>query len=250
MNYKPFPDAFWAETQKTLSLLKKEVAVPLVAAFDADGTLWDSDLGENFFQYQIDHGCVDLPAHAWNHYLELKKKNNDPREAYLWLAQINQGQTLKQVREWSQAAFDEIQPVPLFSEQKKLIDLFLQHHVQIYIVTASVTWAVETGARALGLAPENVIGVETLVQNNVISSEACLPITYRQGKADALLQKTKGIRPFFASGNTLGDAELMQVATHLRLAVSAASRDDKLFHSENELMKLAEKNKWFSHRFL
>ncbi len=250
MNYKPFSDAFWASTEKTLAGLKNQSALPLVATFDADGTLWDTDLGENFFHYQIDHKLVDLPAQAWNHYLELKKKNNDPREAYLWLAQINQGQTLKQVRDWSQAAFDEIQPVPLFSEQKKLIDLFLQNQVQVYIVTASVSWAVESGARALGLSSENVIGIQTLVQNEVITNQPILPITYRQGKADALLQKTNGIQPFFASGNTLGDAELLQAATHIRLAVSAASRDDKLFQSENELMKLAEKNNWFSHRFI
>ena len=28
---------------------------PYYAAFDADCTLWDRDLGEQFFQYQIDH---------------------------------------------------------------------------------------------------------------------------------------------------------------------------------------------------
>lgn len=250
MNYKPYPEDFWIKINQTLDTLKQIDSASLYAAFDADGTLWDTDLGENFFQYQIDHKCIDLPSQPWNYYLELKNKNNDPREAYTWLAQINKTQDLEQVRKWSQAAFEEIQPLPIFTEQKKLIDLFLQNQIPIYIVTASVTWAVEPGARALGLNHENVIGVETVVTENKITEVPILPITYRQGKVDALLKKTNGLRPFFASGNTLGDSELLLAATNLQLAVSAASRDDKLFQTENELMKLAQKNNWLSHRFI
>ena len=250
MNYKPYPDTLWTKVEETIQTLKSNSSHPLIAAFDADGTLWDTDLGENFFQYQIDHHCVPLPANPFNYYLELKKKNGDPREAYAWLAQINKDQTISDVRKWSQSAFDELVPFPLFTEQKRLIELFLENQVHIYIVTASVSWAVETGAKTLGIPIENVIGIETLIQNNLVTSETLLPITYRQGKADALLKRTNGVRPFFASGNTTGDTELLNCATHLQLAVSAASRDDKLFQAEKELKQIADKNNWWSHRFI
>jgi len=128
--------------------------------------------------------------------------------------------------------------------------LLLEHRVQVFIVTASIKWAVEPGARALGLKDENVIGVETALKNGLITTEKVLPITYRQGKVEALLQKTGGIRPFLASGNSTGDIELLQSASHIRLAVSAASRDDKLFKTENELQQIAEKNSWWRHRFI
>ena len=250
MNYKPYPENFWTKVDEIVQNLKANSSHPLIAAFDADGTLWDTDLGENFFQYQIDHQCVSLPSKPFNYYHELKKKSGDPREAYMWLAQINKDQTITEVRKWSQAAYDELVPFPLFSEQKQLIDLFLQHQVQIYIVTASVSWAVEPGAKALGIPIGNIVGVETLIKNNLVTTEPVLPITYRQGKADALLKRTNGVRPFFASGNTTGDTELLTSATHLRLAVSAASRDDQLFQTENELKTIADKNKWWSHRFI
>lgn len=249
MNYKSFPPEYWSEINAVIQDLKAKNQ-PLFAAFDADGTLWDTDLGENFFQFQIDQKSVPLPPDPWAHYLEMKKVNGDPRDAYAWLAQINDGVELKEVRRWAQEAFDSIQPKPIFAEQKKLIELLQKNSVQIYIVTASIKWAVEPGARALGLTDENVIGIETEVMDGRVSREKKYPITYRQGKTEALLARTNGIKPFLAAGNTIGDFELLQSATHIRLAVSAASRDDRLFKSENELFAKAEENRWWRHRFI
>lgn len=250
MNYKRFPDDFWQKIETTITDLKSKSTQPLVAAFDADGTLWDTDLGENFFHYQIEHKQVPLPPEPFQEYLDKKAINNDPRDAYVWLAQINQGKTLSEVRDWATLAFQSIQPSPIFVDQKKLIDLFLKNNIDVYIVTASIKWAVEPGARALGLTNDHVIGVETEVHDNIISDKAVLPITYRHGKVDALLKQTNGRFPFFSSGNSSGDIELLQAATHLRLAVSAASRDDRLFKSEKELTDIAIQKNWLHHRFI
>ncbi len=250
MNYKSYPLEFWQKIETMIIELKSRSTEPLIAAFDADGTLWDTDLGENFFHYQIEHKHMPLPPEPFQEYLDKKAINNDPRDAYVWLAQINQGKTLTQVREWATQAYQSIQPSPIFSEQKKLIELFLKNNVEIYVVTASIKWAVEPGARAVGLSNDNVIGVETEVHNNMISDKAVLPITYRQGKVEALLQHTKGRYPFFASGNSSGDIELLESATHLRLAVSAASRDERLFKSEKELTDIAIQKNWLHHRFI
>lgn len=249
MNYKSFPTEYWQQIEATIVDLKNQNS-ELIAAFDADGTLWDIDLGENFFQFQIDNRHVPLPPDPWRHYLEMKKVANDPRGAYVWLAQLNQGIQESEVQKWAQQAYDKIEPKPVFSEQKKLIELFLKHSVRVYIVTASIKWAVVPGAIALGLTSENVIGVETKVVNGSITDTPVLPITYRQGKVDALLAKTGNINPFFCAGNTIGDFELLQSATRIRLAVSAASRDDKMFKSENELLIKAVENNWWSHRFI
>jgi phosphoserine phosphatase len=249
MNYKNFPEEYWKQIKETVSALKNS-GQPLIAAFDADGTLWDTDLGESFFQYEIDEKLVPLPADPWKHYFDLKKINNDPIDAYVWLAQINAGKTVAQIREWCQQSFNRIQPNPIFAEKKKLIEYLQNNGVQIYIVTASIKWAVEPGARAIGLTDDNVIGIETKVVDNVLTTEKILPITYRQGKADALLARTNNVRPFLCAGNTIGDFELLACATHLRLAVSAASRDDRLFKSENDLQTMAVEKNWWRHRYI
>lgn len=247
MKYKDYSTDIWSRLNTTLDQVLKEDSSP-VAAFDADGTLWDIDLGETFFRYQIENKLVPLPKNPWEHYEEMKAEN--PQKAYLWLAQICKGQKLEQIHQWAVSAVQEQSPLPVFLEQKKIIDLFISRGVRVFIVTASVKWAVEPGAEILGLTKENVIGIETHVKAGTISEEQKGLITYRQGKVDALLEKTQGKLPFFASGNTMGDFQLLKNATHLSLAVSAASRDDKLFKTEFELQQNAEQFGWLSHRFI
>ncbi|XGC81025.1 HAD family hydrolase [Bdellovibrio bacteriovorus] len=247
MKYKDYSTDIWSRINTTLDQVLKEDPNP-VAAFDADGTLWDIDLGETFFHYQIDNKLVPLPPHPFEHYEDMKAEN--PEKAYLWLAQICKGQSLEQVHKWAVEGVKEQHPLPIFLQQKKLIDLFLSKGVKVYVVTASVKWAVEPGAEILGLTKDCVLGVETHVDNGFVSDRQKGIITYRQGKVDALLAATGGKKPFFASGNTMGDYQLLQNATHLSLAVSAAARDDKLFKTEFELQQNAEKFGWLAHRFV
>jgi HAD superfamily phosphoserine phosphatase-like hydrolase len=247
MKYKEYSQELWSLLNKTIDQIKSSDPEP-IAAFDADGTLWDTDLGETFFHHQIDNNLVELPTNAWNFYHDMKAI--DPRKAYLWLAQICKGQKLTQVRTWADQAISTASPIPVFSDQQKLIELFLSKGIKIYIITASVKWAVEPGARMLGLTNENVIGIETTVENDIITDNQKGIITYRQGKVDALLEKTRGKKPFFASGNTMGDFQLLQSASHLSLAVSAAQVSTELYKTESELYEQAQKYGWASHRFI
>ena len=247
MKYKDFSTEIWSAINTTLDEVLKVDSKP-IAAFDADGTLWDIDLGETFFRYKIDNELVPLPENAWEHYEAMKAV--DAPKAYLWLAQICQGKSLEQIHQWAREGVEQQSPLPLFLEQKKLIDLFISKGVQVYIITASIKWAVEPGAEILGLKKDNVLGVQTEIENGVISDRQKGLITYRQGKVDALLAQTGGKKPFFASGNTMGDYQLLQSATHMSLAVSAASRDDKLFKTETELRLKAEDHGWSFHRFV
>jgi phosphoserine phosphatase len=249
MKYKAYSPEIWDRIHSSLDYALAKDAEP-IAAFDADGTLWDIDLGENFFHYQIDQKLVSLPADPWNYYQELKKKNNDPSEAYLWLAQINQGHSLDTVRGWSEKALKASAPIPVFSEQKKIIDLFKSKGVKVYVVTASVKWAVEPGALLLGLSPADVIGIETDVVDGVVSATQKGIITYQMGKVEALLERTGGKPPFFAAGNTMGDFHLLNSSTDLAMAVSAANQDDRLFRAENDLQKMAAQKSWLHHRFI
>ncbi|MBL7545072.1 MAG: HAD-IB family phosphatase [Bdellovibrionaceae bacterium] len=248
MKYKSYPQTFWEQLNETLAELKKNRS-PLVALFDADGTLWDTDLGENLFHYTIDNRLVPLPPNPWKHYLELKKKNGDPKDAYLWLAQIYKGLPLTQIQTWADQALNSLVPFPIFEEQKKLIDLLKQNNVTIKIITASITWAVQPGARALGLDNSAVIGVETIVNQGIITDQKNGVITYRAGKVQGY-QQNNTITPFLAAGNSEGDVELLEYATHIKLAVSAANREDRLYKTEYNLQQIAKEKNWYSHRFI
>ena len=249
MKYKDFSTSIWKSINDSLDLALKQDPKP-IAAFDADGTLWDMDMGEAFFQYEIDKKNVQLPNDPWDFYQNLKAIPAGPNQAYLWLAQIYTGIKLEKVRLWAEQAVKDLQLVPIFTEQKKLIELFHSRGVQVYVVTASVKWAVEPGAKLLGIAADHVIGVETKVVDNKVTDILNGRVTSHEGKALALIEKTKGKKPFFVSGNTEGDLALLESASQTRLVVSAASRDDHLFKTESRLQKLAEQKNWLSHRFI
>ncbi len=246
MKYKDFPSTFQKKIQSALTEARKSTTNP-VAAFDADGTLWDTDLGEAFFDYIIDNKKVKLPPDPWDYYLKTKKENAP--KAYLWLAQICAGHKLEEVQAWAAQCVKELNP-PLFVAQKQLIQYLRSEGVRVLIVTASVKWAVEPGALLFGLTHEDVLGIETTSTGGVITETQKGPITYRAGKVEALLEKTGGVRPFFCSGNSEGDQELLLSATQTALAVSAARPDDSMYRTETQLQKLAASKEWLMHRFV
>src|SRR5690606_23847938 len=83
---KSFPEEKLSSLLQDLTRLAEQSTTPRIAAFDADGTLWRNDLGELFFQYQIDLKKLEpLTKDPWGYYEEVKN-HDDPEKAYLWLA--------------------------------------------------------------------------------------------------------------------------------------------------------------------
>jgi len=219
-----------------------------IAAFDADGTMWDTDLGEGLFMYQIDKKLVPLPEDPWAHY-HWMKANVGNREAFLWLAQINKGVPITQVRAWAEEAVAS-RPLPIYEEQMRILEKLRTLDVEVYIVTASIKWAVEPGARRLGLTDDQVIGIETEVVGGVVTDKQKGVISYREGKPEALLARTGGVAPYFSAGNTEGDKWLLESATALRLVMSSAPEDQENWPTESKMLALAKERGWYSHRYL
>jgi len=215
-----------------------------VAAFDADGTLWDTDLGEAFFKYQIQKRLLPtLSDQSWSEYKLMH--DLDAQKSFLWLAQINAGREVSEVRRWAEAAVESFSPLPIFNHMQEIIQFLHQRNVNVYIVTASIKWAVEPGAKHFGIPAENVLGVKTAVKNGVITDEQDGVITWHEGKVTALLEATKDIAPMFSAGNTVGDLALLKAATHARLVNVAAPKDDRNYESEQKLLKIAHQHGWF-----
>lgn len=232
--------------QKALPLIENPVA-----AFDADGTLWSHDAGEQFFKYQIENKLLpNLPSDPWAHYDKLKVESS-PQAAFLWLAQVNRGQSLETVREWSMQCMEDHQPVPLFEAQKQIISFLQESGVEIFVVTASIKWAVEPGAALYNIPQDHVVGISTQIENGVVTDIQDGPITYREGKVDGLLHNSGNRMPFFASGNTPGDEFLLKAATHFRLVMASAleSHDSEMFQTEQSMIKMAKEQDWFFHSY-
>lgn len=222
---------------------------PPIAAFDADGTLWSNDMGDAFFNYQIKQQLLDrLPEDPWAHYRELHM-NESHQDAYLWLAQINSGHDLQTVRQWAERCFVELSPFPWIDVQKEIIEHLQSKSVRVYVVTASIKWAVEPAAQRLGIPADQVIGVCTEIRDGKVTRSPGGPVTWRQGKVEALLQHTHSQRPFFCSGNSEGDLPLLESASHIRWVVSTAQKGHGNFATEQRMLLHAKQQSWFYHHF-
>ena len=243
-----FSPQLWEQLSSTLKKIASETRGPKIAAFDADGTLWDADAGETFFDWEITRaGLKNLPEDPW-HYYETTKKV-DPIKAYVWLAQINNGAPLTQVREWAKTCFAEHADWPVFASQKKLVDLLRSLDFEIYIVTASVKWAVEPLAHLYGIDFDHVLGITTALVDGRVGMDTVFPVTWRDGKAEGLLKATGGVRPILASGNTLGDIALLKTATHVQLAITTQNEEGGLKVEEDKLAEEADLRGWLRHKF-
>ena len=249
MEANPFSPDLFRELQNRTEEIIKKTPVPHYAAFDADGTLWNEDLGEQFFQYQIDH--CQLPSlentDPWDYYLTTK--NTDPLKAYLWLAQINAGQSLCQVRIWAKKACEQ-EKTQVFESQKKWINWLKGKNVRIFIVTASIKWAVEPMAHKLGVDFDQILGIKTRIDNKgLVTDKQEGPLTWREGKALALLSHTRNIRPVFCCGNTYGDIDLLETSLGDRLCIQTQTKKNSLYEEEKRLKSYAEKKDWRVHHF-
>ena len=214
-----------------------------IAAFDADGTLWEDDMGEKFFLYQSEKKLLpNLPEDPWQHYLDMH--DTEPVKAFLWLAQVNAGQKLQTVREWGDQCVKDLPP-SIFNFQKEIIAHLHSRDVEVYVVTASAKWAVEPAAKLYNIPVDRVIGFQTKIIDGMITEDQVGASTWREGKVDGLLEATGGKKPFFCSGNTMGDYELVKSATALRLTLRSADETNVNYETEQELLKHAKDNGWF-----
>lgn len=251
MTVKPFSNELTEQILSQIDAYLRKNDGPHYAAFDADGTLWDSDVGENFFQYQIDF-CNLPPLKSmdpWKHYNGLKKIH--PPDAYLWLAQLCSPFPVEEIREWAEETLTSFPPVVL-EAQKTLIHELLKRKIKVFVVSASTHWAVEAAVTLVGLTAESALGVKTKVVNGLVTKEQDGPITWREGKRVALLEKTQGVAPILCSGNSSGDLHLLECASLIRLAVQTQTADSKhsgLYQDEQALLAVAKERGWLTHNF-
>ena len=169
-----FPDELFDSLKKTIQKAKHEAPERAIAAFDADGTLWDTDVGELFLEHQIAKGHLDLPEDPFEFYKELRYKN-DAKKALDWIVTINAGQKINDVRALAKECYEQHgERVPVFKPMQELISFLHAEGVEVYIVTASCKWAVEPFGALFTIPAENVVGSEAEVKEGVVTDKIIL----------------------------------------------------------------------------
>ncbi len=191
-----------------------------LAAFDADGTLWDGDLGEAVLRDLIAAGRLrDPPRDPWGAYLDLFE--HGPAEAFAYAGRLMAGLSEAEVRDVSARVFKVAFAPQVFPETRWLLDTLLGRGWDVYIVSASNRWSIEVAAALLGLPAQRVVALDLETERGVLTDRVCLPVPTLEGKP-RLLRARAGRDPDLAFGNSILDIPLL-LSAGLPVAVGLLS---------------------------
>lgn len=226
-----FPAGFSAEVEERL---RAAVGAGVeLAVFDADGTLWADDAGEEFFKWQREEGRLEpdrlaAAGQAWDEY-----ERGEVPEDRIWevVTQAQAGLDEERVKEWARTVFADRFGDRIFEPMRGLIAYLEGQGVEVWVVSASHRWIVEAGAAHYGVPPERVIAVATEVEDGVITDRLVRPVPFGEGKP-AAIEARIGRVPDLGFGNSMNDAPMLLMASStdgsLAVVINPGEELDKL----------------------
>jgi phosphoserine phosphatase len=129
-------------------------------AFDADGTLWSGDIGEDLLRWLEATGRLPEPVQtgAYARYEDLFA--SDPPAAFAFCVQAMKGLKVEDVERWSAELFEASFRARVFPGMLRLLEVFRRAGAAIALVSASNAITVRAAAKAMGLEPGLVLAVE------------------------------------------------------------------------------------------
>lgn len=233
------------QIRQRLDQIKASPKQNKIAVFDLDGTIWNSDVGEAFFDFQVRNKLAsplqNFPD-PWDYYKKLELSN--VVGAYGWLAQINKGYLESDLRKIASEFHSKHFSGKIHPAVRDLIHELRSANIEVWICTASIRWAVEPILPELCVLPENLIAVEVVVDPKGILTDIIVPpLPYGQGKKVALETLLKE-PPVLVVGNSRGDLDMLGLATEMSLVVGFEPRRKEISESEDYLREYATKKGW------
>ena len=197
--------------------------------FDADGTLWRGDVGEDFLRHALHAGLFPGRYGTYEALLE-----RDAAKAYGWCVEVMAGLEESMLQHECDTFFSARYQGRIFPFVRPLLERLQRAGLTAWVCSASPRWAVLPGARALGIPPERVIGVTCAVEAGRLSGRLDMPVPVGPGKVTWL--QRLGVTPALGVGN--GDFDVDMLAAADRALVIAPPDAD------NQLVRTGRDRRW------
>ncbi|RJS17405.1 haloacid dehalogenase-like hydrolase [Corallococcus sp. H22C18031201] len=204
-----------------------------VLAFDADGTLWSGDVGDDLFLALLEHGDLQPEVHEALEHLclahgvdtasddrELARRLFAAHEAgrlpehelYAMQAWLFAGWRAEDVRAFARDVVTRVRVESrVHPETRRVLTWAQTEGVDCYIVSASPRAVVEAAVGPLGLSPERVLACTPREAAGRLRPSVEEPIPYGPGKVRCLRARTA--QPLHAAfGDNLFDLEMLAAA--------------------------------------
>ncbi len=203
-------------------------------AFDADGTLWSGDVGEDVFRFAVNHGRLREAARAelerqaisrgFETFADVNTTANSLFDAYLahryperemceLMTWCYAGHTLPEMNELSREALLAADHASrLHEELRPILNMARSRGVRSIVISASPRSTVELAASAWGFAIADIAASTPRVAEGVICAEMAGAVPYGTTKCSAgrrLLGEARWVASF---GDNVFDLEMMREA--------------------------------------
>jgi phosphoserine phosphatase len=203
-------------------------------AFDADGTLWSGDVGDDVFRFAVAHGrlreaarsALELEAttrgfetfadvnatahHLFEAYLDRRYPERDMCELMTW---CYAGHTLEEMRALVREALAAANHSQrLHEELRPILTHARAAGVRTVVISASPRTTVELAASAWGFAPEDIAASTPRIAGDMICAEMAGSVPYAATKCSAgrtLLGDAHWVASF---GDNVFDLEMLREA--------------------------------------
>lgn len=188
---------------------------PRVATFDCDGTLWPGDVGEEFFAWEMERGLLSDETVRWVRARHEEYRAGKVAEDTMCgeMVTIHHGLREEEVRRACDAYCEEIGlEATIFSEMRELIRRLREAGCEIWAVSSSNQWVVESAMRSFEIPNDRILAAEAAVKDGVVT-DRILRVPSGPGKVKAIETAVRRV-PDCAFGNAIWDREMLALARH------------------------------------
>lgn len=209
-------------------------------AFDLDGTLISSDSGEDWLEFLVDKGlplAKEARAECLIHMQDYSLGTMDI-SAYMmsWCKPVKgmaMGDCEPLLKEF---VTTKVKPY-IFAQGKQLVDELKRQQADVLLVSASPDFLVKAIAKELGIA--NAVGIDVVIDNDVISNTINQPYTFKEGKVLAVNNWLANL-----SGNNSKSLDLAYSDSINDLPLLTMAKNSVCINPDEKLAKVAKDNDW------
>lgn len=187
---------------------------PQIAAFDCDGTLWSSDAGVTFFDWEIDHSVVSAAVGQAMRarYAEYKAGKVSEEEMCAEMVTMHAGISEAIMMEAASGFMAHSFPGHIFAEMHELVRRLQQQGCQVWAVSSSNEWVIRAGLRQFDIPEDRILATKAELENGIVTDQV-VRVPCGPGKVLAL-REVAGRDADAAFGNSRWDKEMLASASH------------------------------------
>jgi len=207
---------------------------PSALAFDADGTLWSGDVGEDVFRFAVNHGRLREAARAelerqalsrgfpcgsdanataqllFDAYLDGRYPEREICELMTW---CYAGYSVPEMANLVREALIVAQHAQRLNEElRPILEFAREHQLRTIVISASPRTTVEVAASAWGFAPRDIAASTPRIVADVIAAEMAEPVPYGAAKCVAGRALLGGLHWLAAFGDNVFDMDMLREA--------------------------------------